>query len=212
MNVSELLNIYKPVCTLISRLFPEQIEVILHDLKTRKILYIENSYSNRVIGDDSLICIEELEKDSDDFDIIGPYSKTNSDGASLKSITLIIRNGLREPIALMCINFKIEQLLLAEKLLSSLVSISPTNSTKSKKSLFSNDWKEQVHVIVKQVLFEEKTTLVAARRPTKLIILKRIGEEGIFSIRGSTGYVGDILGISRANLYAILRQIRSKNN
>lgn len=206
--MEKIIKHYQSICIALGKLFPNQMEIILHDLSVNKIAYIENSFSNRVIGDDSLINIKELESDSDNNDVVGPYPKINSDGTALKSVTSIIRDDNRNPIALMCINFKVEELNSAINLLNSLASISPIVQSSSISSLMAEDWREQVNIIIRKTLESLQISLVSAKRKDKLVILKAIDNAGIFSVRGSSDYVANSLGISRANLYEILRNIR----
>ena len=148
LYLDSITKTYRPVCIALGKLFPNQLELVLHDLRTQKILHIENAYSNRAVGDDSLVDIAEVESETDENDIIGPYSKVNSDGTELKSVTCIIRDEESRPTALMCINFKIEQLKLAMSVLDNLTKV--TTSAKSEgKSLLANDWREQVNTIIR---------------------------------------------------------------
>ncbi len=91
---------YGAVCSLIAQLFPGQIEVVLHDLKTGKIAAIEGGFSHRVIGDDSLIDLEELEADANDNGVIGPYPQTSWDGEILRSFTAIVQMRKAIPMGL----------------------------------------------------------------------------------------------------------------
>lgn len=206
--MKQIIKTYKPTADAIGKLFPNHIEVILHDLSTGKIAYIVNSFSNRVIGDESLINISKLEGDADSNDVIGPYRKINSDGKELKSVTSLIRDGQGKPSALMCVNFKTEEVDLAINLLSNLTGSIAIQKSAPNKSLLAEDWREQVNILIRLTTDELQTTLVAAKRKHKMAMLKAIDKADIFEIRGSSNYVAEALGISRANLYEILRDAR----
>ena len=202
------LKSYQSLCVALGKLFPHHMEIILHDLTTGKIAYIENSFSNRIVGDDSLIKLEELDADADENGVIGTYPKTNFDGTQLKSVSSIIRDDKQNAIALMCINFKVEEINTAIDVLSRLITISSPPRTSAIPSLMAEDWREQVNVIIRHTLEERQIKLISAKRQDKLAILAAIDKADIFSVRGSSNYVADALGISRANLYEILRNIR----
>ncbi len=195
---------YQPICVAIGRLFPNHVEVILHDLLTEKIAYIENAFSHRVIGDDSLIDVKALHNETEN--VIGPYSRINSDGKTLKSVSVIIKNDKNKPVALMCMNFQIEEIDAAIALLKSFTDLSTQQQTSD--SLMSEDWREKVNVLMRKTLHIQQTTLVMAKRQDKIAILKSLDEAQIFAIRGSSNYVANALGISRANFYEILRDAR----
>jgi D-arginine utilization repressor len=207
--MQSVLTKHIPICKAIGHLFPSIIEVVLHDLVTQKIVHIENSFSNRVSGDDSLIDLEELEIDAAKSDILGPYRKIHTDGSNLKSISSIIRDDHNKSIALLCINLKTEVFSEASRLLSSLVNISTEKVTTSPNSLLIDDWREQVNTILKTILEQRNITLVAAKKADKRAILRAIHQKGIFEIRGSSNYVASVLGISRASLYQILKQAKN---
>jgi glyoxylase-like metal-dependent hydrolase (beta-lactamase superfamily II) len=76
-------------------------EIVLHDLKTNRVVAIFNSFSHRQIGDDSLL--NEIEFDTSK-NIIGPYEKLNWDGRRLKSISIVIRDLSQVPVGFLCIN------------------------------------------------------------------------------------------------------------
>lgn len=205
--MNDLIRTYSPICKALAALFPNQIEVVLHDLSCGKIAYIENSYSNRVAGDDSLIDLANLEQEIQGKDILSPYSKVNVDGTALSSVTSILRNEEGKPVALMCINFKTEALSQAINLLSNILPVvEPQTSIPG--SLVAQDWREQINLLIKQTLDECQTTLLQAKRKDKKAILATIEKAGLFDVRGSSNYVAQALGISRASLYEILRTIR----
>ncbi|MCG8511598.1 MAG: PAS domain-containing protein, partial [Rhodospirillales bacterium] len=95
---------YGPVCKLIAGLLPGQVEVVLHDMKTNKIAAIEGGFSNRDIGDESLIDIQDLAKDVDGIDVLGPYPQQNWDGETLRSFTAVLRDENGDCIGLLCVN------------------------------------------------------------------------------------------------------------
>ncbi|MCW8876689.1 MAG: PAS domain-containing protein [Kangiellaceae bacterium] len=201
---------YKPICSAISNLFPGIVEVVLHDLTTQKIVHIENPFSNRTPGDDSLINMNELGADANKSDVLGPYKKIHIDGTKLKSISSIVRDDNQKPVALLCINLKTDVFSEASNLLASLINLPNEQASSSPDSLFSEDWREQVNVTVKTVLKERNINLVAAKRVDRQVIIAALNNIGIFEIRGSTDYVANALGISRANLYQILKQTKNR--
>ncbi len=66
--MSDSLNNYRVLCKAISLLLPNQLEIVIHDLNSGKIAHIENPYSNRNVGDDSLIDEDELTTEIDNKD------------------------------------------------------------------------------------------------------------------------------------------------
>lgn len=205
----QIIKNYRSVCIALAQLFPNHIEVVLHDLSTEKIIHIENAFSHRVTGDESLINKDELLHDASSAGVIGPYKKVNADGTILKSVSVLIKDNDDIPIAMMCMNFKTEQINAAVSLLKDLVAFPMEPQPHG--SLISEDWKEQVNGVIRSTLKAQQTTMLKAKRCTKLKILQTLDEAQIFSIRGSSNYVSSALGISRANFYEILRDVRKKH-
>lgn len=203
MNILSLR--YGSVCRLICKLFPGQVEAVLHDLKTGQIVAIEGAFSNREVGDASLIDVEYLKNDSNDSGLIGPYSQTNWDGEQLKSFTAVLSDNSNIPIGLLCVNCRTSAFSAAAELLSAF---SQTVSEPQPKSLFSNDWRDAVNQLVKQTLNELSTTLILSTRNDKVQIIQSLNHSGLLEFRGSPEYVAKFLGISRASFYNLLKDSR----
>ena len=196
---------YRAICEAISLLFPSQIEVVIHDLKTNQIAHIENSFSNRAVGEDSLIDLEELEIEIEGKRVVGPYAKSTPEGESIKSITIVIRDESGDPLQLLCINMKTGILEKSAALIEGLIGV---DSSAKSKSLLTSDWRERANDIIACSLNELGMPMHATTRIEKLIIVKSLDDNEIFQIRGSTTYIASAFGSSRASLYSLLRDIR----
>ncbi|WP_282604267.1 transcriptional regulator [Pelagibius sp. Alg239-R121] len=200
---------YGPVSVLIARLFPGQVEVVLHDLLTGKIAGIEGSLSNRVAGDESLIDTKGLEADVDACDIIGPYAQTNWDGEVLRSFTAVVRDSESRPIGLICVNMRTAAFSAAADLIASL---SVIGQAPHSKALFAQDWRAAANTVIAQTLAERGVTLVTAKRDDKVALIRALERAGVLQMRGSPEYAAKTLGISRASLYNLLKDARRKKD
>jgi predicted transcriptional regulator YheO len=197
---------YQAICEAISLLFPTQIEIVIHDLETQQIAHIENSFSNRVVGEQSLIDLEELEVEIEGKQVIGPYAKSTPEGESIKSITIVIREESGNPLQLLCINMKTEIL---EKSVALIEALTGIDSSARSNALLTGDWRERANDIIACSLNELGMPMHATKRVEKMIIVKSLDENEIFQIRGSTTYIASAIGSSRASLYSLLRDIRN---
>ena len=203
--MNNLIKRYEHVCRLISGLLPGQIEVILHDLKSDTIVAIEGGFSNRKLGDSSLIDVEGLGEENSINGIIGPYPHTNWDGEVLKSFSIKLHDDDGTPLGLMCVNCKTSALSKALETLSAFVEI---NETRKPGSLFSKDWRDLINQIVASCLSDGGTSMIAANRRLKVAMLSKIDDSGLLEYRGSSDYVANVLGVSRASFYNLLRDAR----
>ena len=208
INKVDELEKYKPICDIIALVMPGHIEVVLHDLRTAKIVHISNAFSNRNVGDDSLIDSAELQSLSTRVQIIGPYLKSNWDGEKLKSLTAVLRDDSDIAVGLLCINLAMGSI---EAIIGMLSSICGNDADPKSRPLVHNDWRDATNDIVRDVLKSRQLKLSHAKRADRLEILGAIEAAGIFQIRGAADYVAKVLSISRASLYASLKYIRQNS-
>jgi len=201
MNVQ--LKTFIPLCDSIGKLFYPNVEVVLHDLDSRKVAHIVNSFSKRVAGDSMISDPKDLS--SVTSDIIGPYSKVNIDGTKLKTVSTIIRDTKQVPIGVICINFKAE---VFEKMYESLKILLNIEEENQPQTLFSQDWKVHTHNTINKYLNENNLILENLKTKEKKELIIHLNSEGIFSIRNVIPYLCKALEISRAAIYKWLKEVK----
>ena len=194
-----------PVCDAVATLFPGRLEVVLHDLATDTIAHIAGAFSNRVAGDPSLLADEAPQIDGGGQDVIGPYGKRHWDGQRLKSVSAVIRDDSGRAIGLLCINMKTGEIEAAAELLRSLTG---AFADPAAQPLVTGDWREAAHSLIAETLAARGRSFAAADRADRVAVLRALEAAGILRIRGAAEHVARILGISRASLYAALKQVR----
>jgi predicted transcriptional regulator YheO len=200
------LSSYVPICDAIAALFHPRVEVVLHDLATRKIFYIANSFSKRRAGDSSLNESEAAFAGINE--VIGPYSKTNWDGRRLKSITAVIRGRARKPAGLLCINHDVNALTSVVEQLQCMIEL-PLENVPAK-PLLSQDWRERVNTEIGEFLTARKATLEGLKSRDLDELMGELDGRGIFDIRRAVPYVAGVLQLSRATIYNRLATIRKR--
>lgn len=206
--MNDLVRIYQPVAFAITALIPGEVEVVVHDLTTGLVALVENARTPRTAGDPSMIDLDTLEQDIATGSMIGPYTKFDTDGAKMKSVSALIRDIDNTPMALLCINLRVDAFEAASAILAQLTSITDT-PRQQPRSLIKNDWREDVNAMLNGTLAKRKTSLAGCKKPDRIAILMTFDEAGIFDIRGSSDYVARVLNISRASVYELLRLARS---
>ena len=196
------LKSFVPLCDVISKLFYPNVEVVMHDLTSKKLVHISNAFSKRRIGDAMINDIKDLsllQKDS-----IGPYDKVNDDGKKLKAVSTIIRDASGSPIGMICINYNIAPV---ETLLESLQGfLNINNPSQNPPVLFSQNWKEHTNQTIERYLKEKNISISALSTAEKKELVFFLNEEGIFEIRNVVTYLCGILNISRATIYNWLKE------
>jgi predicted transcriptional regulator YheO len=195
-----------PVLKALTTLMPGQVEVVLHDLNTGKIAAIEGTFSSRKVGDPSLLQVEAPSLASLTDEVIGPYTKRDWSGTKLRCVSAPICREDGQPFMLLCINLRTGDLEGVMNLIGALVSV--TSDPKAA-SLISHDWQEQTNDIIASVLNERQVPAGGARREDRRAILSALDATGILQIRGATEYLTSALGISRASVYLLLKEVRA---
>jgi len=193
---------YKPLCDAISKLFYPNVEVVMHDLKSKKLVHIANAFSKRRVGDTMISDIKDLTSLKEDW--IGPYDKINDDGKKLKAVSTILRDIDNEPIGMICINYNIDSM---ETLFQSLKGFLDINdSSQNPPVLFSQNWKEHTNQTIERYLKEKSISISGLSTKEKKELVYFLNEEGIFEIRNVVTYLCGILNISRATIYNWLKE------
>lgn len=196
----------KPVAEAIARLVSPHAEVVIHDLRTRRIAYIANNISRRRVGDPSLNDIAEIQEWQGDA--VGPYRKTNFNGRELKSVTAVLRRRDGVPTGLVCINLDTTVISDARDILAALASLD--TSAKQSVDLFQSDWREKVNTAISTFAEDRGLAPTALTRPDYGDLFEALDRDGYFAIRNLVPYLARLLGISRATVYKYLRAVREK--
>lgn len=200
------LQTFVPLCDAIGKLFYPHVEVVIHDLTTKKLVYISNAFSKRRVGDAMISDIKDVT--SLQVDWLGPYDKINDDGKKLKAVSTIIRNQHAVPIGLICINYNVDAM---ENLFASLkgfLSFEP--AAQNPPILFSQNWKEHTNATIEKYLKSKNISLDALSTGEKKELVLFLNDEGIFEIRNVVSYLCNILGVSRASIYNWLKMQKSR--
>jgi predicted transcriptional regulator YheO len=209
LNLVSDLKGYFPICDALAVIFGQQIEVVIHDLRTGRVAYIVNPYSGRKVGVESLLDIEKSEI-PETASVLGPYEKAGSKGERIRSVTAVLRDPHREPIALLCVNFNFEVI---DKVVQSLEALFPTEGIiPHPDMLFRQDWRERVNLVIRDFLLRTQTTVATLDRQQRSKLLEEIENSGLLEMRHAAQYVANQLGISRATLYLTLGKKRDRKH
>lgn len=186
-------------------LFSPQVEAVVHDLGSNRIVHIAGNFSRRRVGDPSLSDVGDLAPFSDDM--IGPYGKTNWDGRELRAVSLVLRDEDGAPAFLLCVNMDVSAFKAARTALDALLEV-PATLPKAD-ALFPSDWREALNAAVAEFLAERLATLAGLDAVVQTELIATLDARGLFAVRGAANYIADVLGCSRATLYKRLSAARS---
>lgn len=180
------------------------LEIVIHDLRTGKIVFKEGSLSKRKVGDPSL-----LEKGSDwEMEMNQEmYFKMGLDGRLIKSISIPLRENNAMGL-LMCINCDVS---IFENMKELSACFLKEKGQAQSICLFKNDYQERIHEFLHKVLREKGWKFGELALSQKREIVRLLFEEGAFNERKAAEYVAKILNMGRATIFNNLKKWRTKN-
>lgn len=205
-NAELLLQRYASVADGIALLFPDYVEVIIHDLQSQSVVYIANNISKRQIGDPAALDDVNFEQTET---VIGPYEKLNWDGETICSTSVVLRDDEQIPIGMLCINMNTAPVEAARAALDLL--LPRKNLIPQPEKLFHDDWQEKANSFIHMWLANNHLTISDLSRKDKRVLVEALYEEGAFKGKGSADYIANILSMGRATVFNYLREIKKKN-
>lgn len=194
---------HRPIAQAIAALLHPHAEVVIHDLKTDRIVDIWNAFSHRKAGDESLLG-DDIEMQLD-RDLFGPYDKAGPDGARLKSITAALRDASGERIGILCINLDVSLFDQAAKLLAAFTKVAEPRP----EAMFRQDWREHINLTIRAFLESRRKALKALDREERIELIAELDAAGLFEARNAAPHVASAMEISRATVYALLNAARA---
>ncbi|MDX6259727.1 MAG: D-arginine utilization repressor [Kribbellaceae bacterium] len=194
-----------PICDAITRLLSPHAEVVLHDPVTDEVIGIWNSFSERAVGDPSLLG-ELDEQTTTGPDVYGPYPKSLADGRRLSSVSAVLRDAAGKPEVVLCINVDRTAFEEASRMLAAFAS--PVVG--QPRALFEHDWAEALNEIIADHLRRRGTTVDRLTREDRLELLAKLDTAGVLSQRRGVPAVARALRISRSALYQLIAQLRKE--
>jgi D-arginine utilization repressor len=194
-----------PACQAIATLLRPHAEVALHDLATDTIVGIWNGFSDRLPGEASLL--SELPESWHERPVQGPYAKVLADGRQLSSVSAVIRDGAGSPRGLLCVNLDRTPLLELAALIGRVAA--PAESPPPE--LFERDWREQIALTVDERCRELNIDRRRLSRADKREVVAELDRRGLFATRNAAAHAGKALGVSRATVYSLLKEVRREH-
>lgn len=188
-----------PLLRGIAQLFHPHVEVVIHDLASKRIVLLENCYSGRKVGDKSELGNFDPEVDGP---VIGPYEKVNWDGTKLKSVSVVYRDPNQKPIAMICLNFDVQRLTDISQALALLIAV-PNKSERSK-SLFKHDLASLINDFTHEFATKKGKKVSDLNRDNRAELIIELHKTGAFEEKRAADYIARALGISRATVYNYL--------
>jgi predicted transcriptional regulator YheO len=189
-------------CEAIATLLHPHAEVALHDLATDRIVGLWNPISGRRVGDPALL--DELPASWRERPVQGPYRKVLADGRELSAVSAVVPDARGRPRGLLCVNLDRGPLLGAVALLGAFAA--PVEAAPPE--LVDRDWREQIALVVDDRCRARDLPRDRLTREDRRDLVRALEERGLFATRNAAEHAGRALGVSRATVYTLLKEIR----
>ncbi len=133
------------------------------------------------------------------------YSGKGTDGRTIKSTTMFIRDEDEKVIGCLCINFDATEFAIAKRALSELLDFGHDTQKEDKSSKKINDVLKEV---VQTKIDDIGKPVAYLNKDEKVKIVNQLDGQGVFLIKGAIDYVADILCVSRYTIYNYLDETR----
>ena len=199
----------------IARTFGSHCEVVLHDLSKgyeHSIVKIVNGHvTGRTVGgsitDQGLKHLRSQHWDN----ILANYLTVTNDGRRLKSSTIKFTNSENEPIAALCINFDVTDILNFNSAVQDVFAIPDSISPDDPVETFQSDMASTLNDIADRIVRKAGKAIPSMKRKDKIEIVNQLEHQGFFLIKGAVKLLARKLDVSKFTIYNYLEQIRAEN-
>ncbi|MDA0165224.1 helix-turn-helix domain-containing protein [Solirubrobacter ginsenosidimutans] len=196
------LRAVEPACAAFAALLYPHAEVVVHELGADRIVALWNPFSGRSVGDRSLL--EELPAHWGAQPMQGPYPKVELDGRPMSAVSAVVPDADGVARGLLCVNLDRSPFDDVARIFGAL--FAPT--TAPPPELFERDWRDQIASTVAAYCAERALPRERLNRAHRIELLRRLEQAGLFATRGAADHTATALGVSRATVYSMLKEIR----
>jgi predicted transcriptional regulator YheO len=195
-------HVYIPLCKALGKLISPLIEIVITDVESNKIVYIEGDLTGKNVGESSFMNHQEYTLG----EVIN--SKLSHNGRIFRSINIMV-TGTDEKKIHLCINFDVSFLNQIQSFVSQLFNhpIQP-----QPKELLKNDWHERLHLVIHEMLHSYGWSLSTLSNGQKKQVVETLFKNGAFNHKNSADHIAKILSMGRATIFNYLREWRRHEN
>lgn len=215
----QIFNTLKQLADLVTNMFGDNCEVVIHDLTTEKmqLVHITGKVTKRKIGAPVTdVVTKYFLLDGNKVQDRHCFMTLTDDGRELKSSTSYIRNSKGEVIYAFCVNFNTTDHHNAIQMLKAFVNKTATVGAGTDK-MDAGPEKRSFSINHTADSFFEQSVVEIGKRPAsmntdeKIRLVKILEKKGAFQIKGMVGQVALRLGVSNFTIYNYLKKIRAAN-
>ncbi|AEC02576.1 helix-turn-helix transcriptional regulator [Parasphaerochaeta coccoides] len=205
---------------------PQRREIVIHSIINGHVT--ERKKNGPLITQDMEVFSNETISNED---VIDSYYTRTKNGKIIKSISTLLRNAEKEPIAIFCINVNLSAPMISwinrfspssgTRIANNggtfppfpILSISPTdNKPTPTKAANSGDSKETIPLLIDETLAQMTANTNISSSNIKKDMIEKLYLSGIFELKGAIEIVAGKLGLSRFTIYHYLREVKQRTS
>ncbi|MEN1762047.1 helix-turn-helix transcriptional regulator [Anoxynatronum sibiricum] len=200
-----------PLVESIGKTFGKNCEVVLHEIgdSYKTIVAIHNGHVTGRSVESPMVNegLESVRSKGNHSDHILNYQNKSSNGKTLKSSTMLVRDEQDQVIGCLCINLDISEFMIARKVLEEVTWIeSPEDPLAVDPS--SSNVNDVLNHLLTETLEISGKPVAYMNKEEKVAIVRKLDEQGAFLIKGAIDSVAKVLCVSRYTIYNYLDEIR----
>jgi len=201
----------------IAATFGSRCEVVLHDLRNlgnlnHSIVKIANGHvtGRNVGGPITDQGLRDFKSDLEESLFIN-YPSVTEDGRPLKSSSIILRDENKQPIAALCINFDLTDIVNFNAAIQDTFKVSEKAQHKDENfETFHSDAVSTLNDIAEKAITKSGKAVPTIGRKDKIEIIRQLDEKGFFLIKGAIRVIAAKLNVSKYTIYNYLDQVHTE--
>jgi len=212
-NNDSFIESLKLVVDGIARTFGRHCEVVLHDLSNldRSIVKIANGHVTGRSAGGSITDqgLQDLKKGDRDLKL--NYQSVTAEGRPLKSTTMIFRDKTGSPVAAICINLDVTDILTFNNMIQEMYSFADTAHEEEDTETFERDVTSTLDKMAIKTIRRIGKQVQSLSKDERVSIVRDLDNQGFFLIKGAIKILASKLMVSKFTIYNYLDQIRNHN-
>lgn len=205
----------------LGRSLPPSMEVVLHDLARlpNSIVAVWGDVTGRRVGDPATDLLLEQASSGAFRDMVG-YRTRLPDGRSMRSTTVIIRDGSSSPVAALCVNSDLSVWQSLERMASLMTQPEPelvgpapdAEDGSGAGEVFARDVDELAAHLIHHSIREQQVPVELMKKEHKLAVVRSLQGRGMFLLRDAVEMIAGSLHVTRFTIYNYLNEIAEERD
>ena len=216
-HAATIVDIVGPIIVPLARALAPRTEVLLHDLTKMPgtIAAIGGNITGRGIGGPATDLGLRTFSSGWNEHLIGYRTETN-DGLPMRSSSIFFHAASGRPVACLCLNTDVSEVVRAQELLRSLSAITTIDPSLRSETMAAERFPASVEDLAQGILAEAVAEtgipVEAMKKRHKVEVVRQLRDRGFFTMREAVPIAAQNLGVGRHTIYNYLNEIEESSD